>query len=366
VTTDAPGAAACNDGTRQVTYRRGAPMAAPENVFQWHSLNGVCGGSGGVVGQHYAVDRVDDRQFLAAQLVEIDTGGPLAVRAIVADDGSWERAQLVDVGTGAPCGHGYRVVDERTVLDVCAPQGVGLTGNSFAGPDCAGEPLIVVPDDGTCEVTQFVTDGVDWWRVGPAYEGEVYELWQDECVPGDIDVDVLGVYERGEAIDPPSTIAYERVPVPDGDGERLQPWGVLVDGVPTLLTRHESSWYDATLAAPCDAVELPEGGRICAHAIDNGPPREWGDPECTSVPLFGSFSSAALPPLVVRTEYDGCRLLALEAQTVVGPWRGAVYERDVESGACTPFDDRDPNREYLQLGNYVQLADLPPLVIETL
>lgn len=360
---DAVGAAQCDTGPRQVTFRRGGPIPAPEHFGDWSPITGECGGGSPPVGDHYALDRVDDDDFLAAVFVDEDVGGVLGVRSIVAEDGSWERAQLLDVGTGLPCSPSTQVVDGESVAK-CLIARYDPYSALYAGADCSGDPLIHFDDDGTCNLPPFTNVGDDWWSLGPRYEGETYGVFQNVCTAYPIDLDAAALFERGDAIEAPTFADYTRAAAPEAEGDRLQLYGVVLEGAPVPLTRIPWDWYDATLDAPCSAVALADGGHICAHETMNGPPRQWGDAECAMIPLAHSFTSVPAP-IVVRVEFDGCREIAQDASAVFGEWTEAVYELDRETDECTPSDDAE-NSTFLQLGSSVQLADLPPLVIETL
>jgi hypothetical protein len=333
---------------------------APEDFHEWKASHGRCMFGGVAIGDHYALDRVDDRDFLAAQVVDLDEGGPLAVRTIVAEDGSWERAQLLHAETGRPCAAVWKLVGDEP-LEVCALESIGATGNAFASSDCSSHDVVRVTDDGTCDLPPFASDGVDWWGIGEPYVGDVFALYDTECAAVEILADVEVLFERGDPVDAPTTVEYVRALAPDGEDDRLQPWGVEVDGVPQRLTRHEGGWYDAVLEFPCQEVALPEGGLACAPATTDEP-QDWGDPECARIPVVRAFEGAT-PPILVRAHFDGCRLVAEDAQGVVGPWTEPVYRID-ETGACTAIDTE--GGMFVQVGSYVDLADLPALVVETL
>lgn len=360
---DAPGAAECDAGTRQLSYRRGAPQAAPAVLWEWSSFSGQCVSAGEVVGDHYGIDRADDDMFLAAQLVDEPGDGGLMIRAAVFDDGSYERMQLLDAATSRPCSPHLVLVDEAAVEE-CRVDDIGAVGRVFATADCASDALVVVSDDGSCEPPALASDGTTWWQVGDVFVGDAYTVVDDSCTLF-VATGTEVLRERGAEAPAPDFAPVIRAALPIG--ERLQPWGVVIDGAPLQLTHMQSdaTWWDATLAHACEPVELAEGGRICAHAITY-PQNEtlWGDPECVATPLVRRHE-AEPPPIVVSVVDDGCRTVADHARAVVGEWTDPIYELDPRTAICALADEPE-DIGHLQLGNTVQLADLPALTIETL
>lgn len=360
--TDAPGAAQCDAGTRQLAYRRAAPVDSPEMLWEWDAFFGRCMNAGDVVGDHWGVDRAPDEMFLAAQYVDEPGDSGLMIRAAVFDDGSFERVRLVDAATARPCSSQLALTGNE-VVEQCRVDSVGRVGPLFASSDCSGDLLVLVADDGTCDTPALASDGASWWQVGAAFDGTAYWMVDGGCEayePGPAE----SLYTRGSAIEAPTfaPIVYAAVP---GD-DRLQPIGVEVAGAPLQLTHGTGAapWYDATLAFECRPVELAEGGRICAHAIEYPHDQTlWGDAECVATPLV-RLDTDELPPIVVDVVDDGCRTVADQARGVVGEWTDPIYELDPKTSICA-LTEREGIR-HMQLGSAVQLADLPALTIETL
>lgn len=343
-----------------MTFRRGAPITAPDDLWTNNASTG-CKGAALPTGDHYEIDRVDDADFIAATFVD-ELGDSLGVRVIVADDGAWERVHLLDVTTGRPCQQGYELVDGDLISLCTVPAPLSLSP-AYEAAECDGAPLLQLYDDGTCDLPSVASDYENWWELGPRYEGDAWEKSSDECTPYPELQLATSLFERGAPVDPPVFASYERVPVPADEGDRLQPYGIDISGTKTLLSRVETAWYDAVLDAPCSAVALAEGGWICAHATMQHAPTDWGDAECATTPLTWKETNH-VPPIVVRVQDDGCGPTAQDAQAVFGDWEGDVFSVDRRTGECVPSGSARPG-EFLRLGNFVQLAELPTLVVES-
>jgi hypothetical protein len=374
VRTVVPGAAACDDGPRHLVWRRGAPRVMTASVYRYTPGFGSCTSVGGPPGgSYYDVDVIDSDDFVAAQWVDEPGPGGLIVRALVADDGSYERARLVDPTTGQTCSPSPQPSDDGVQWG-CTIDRRAVAGAAFATAACS-EPLVTVDDDGTCGVPTVAVDADGgWWELGERHLGEVFVETDDGCMPREApERELSAFFARGAARDPIAWLPVERVTDPAAETARLQPWSWSAGGDTIALTDGEGlgffddpEWYDAAIAAGCSSEALPIGGRACAISTRRLPYPEdvrWGDPECTAIELLWWFDDPP-PPQISLMSYDDCGGVLAGARAVVGAYQGPVYRRDPDTAACV-IDER-ADETYLQVGNHVDLDDLPTLERSTL
>lgn len=373
VRTTLPGAADCAEGPRQLTYRRGAPRSAPETMSVFDAFAGRCmPAHDASTTSYYELDRVADDLFVGAAIVEEDFEGSPSVRAIVADDGSYERHSLRDPATGVRCTPTATQADDGAVETRCSVDTWPVVGTRYGGPTC-NSMLLSTPDDGTCETPALLEDGDGaWWTVDARHDDAVYYADGGSCYEAPMDAyDVVGFFDRGVPTDPPVALPVERVAIAGAFADdRLQPLGYDLGGgrafeLTGVTAPDGARWVDTVLGQPCVPVRSKAGGYACVGAAmwPHSPQgKRWGDPECNAIELVAQPMPS--PSIVGFYEFEGgCEAMIGEARQVVGPWRGPLHRVDPGSGACVVDDD--PPAEYAQLGEPIWLLDLPRIDVDT-
>lgn len=361
----APGAADCDEGPRQLTFRVGAPTVAPLELWSAPAGMGHCmfvdGGHAG--GDYRELERVDDEMFVAAQWYDEPDGSGIAERVFAAEDGSWERFGLVDPSSGFMCSP-FATIAGHDHWSVECSNWLPSPGWVYAASDCS-DPLLSIADDGTCRLPELVPLGAGAWahlgaRVDdvPSYEGDPETCWPREAD----DWDVLDLYRPGADAPAPDPLRLTHEFVGEG---RLQRVAWRSEGGALHEVTRGSQWYDSALERACESLPVEGGLRVCAVESDRLEPTEvWGDAACEDIELHAHFGGS-VPNSIVLLQDTGCGLVAVEARAVLGLWDGRRYRRDRE-GACVPDLEDGFTPEYVRVGNTVPIFNLPQLTRYTL
>lgn len=362
------GAAECSEGPRHQAYLRGGPIGAG-NVGRFDAYSGSCASFARDYPERYALEPVSDDIFVAGVAVT-EVRGTVQVRAIVAEDGAFVRDRLVHPRFGTVCA-AWQTGDVGVEGLSCGAPSSGSRGFSDAACTSA---VYAVDDDGTCASASssiiVIEDG--WYGIGEAWDGSRYDLdVEGTCAPAEPPTfDPFTYHQLGAPIEPVETPEFAVQVVPEDPG-RLRRVGVAGDGETLVLpgvfssSPHDDTvrWYDSLLDQGCRTADDAEGTLRCFPLPFATPNRVdvWGDPECSSTPLFETAEPPPYPfTRITRVTVDDCGSAEVESlQNVVGPWDGPTY-RMTEGGTCEAEEFPEFISVY-QLGNYAQLDDAPAL-----
>jgi hypothetical protein len=276
--------------------------------------------------------------FVAAELVDLGTGGPIIQRVFDAADGSRLcQGALHDTEREIDCT--LTVAEDGAVR--CLPAASPPT-TVFAEATCTTSTEIVVHDASCGRVTPSFTSRVDgnfcFPRTRLRTTGELLGQKVYQGDPATCTERTFGAQQSALAIGPGvapfgfPAVSVDNVP----GGDRLQRSDAVVEGGPRLGS---TSFFDPELGAPCSFRVMNDESLRCA------PTSSVDAPLATATALFGDALCAAAtvevgimvarclaytPSHATRSEGPGLRVFP-----VIEPYSGPLFTAD---GACTPID----------------------------
>ncbi|HJK99767.1 MAG TPA: hypothetical protein RMF84_21240, partial [Polyangiaceae bacterium LLY-WYZ-14_1] len=340
----------CSFTDRRFQVRRLEPFTTPDTA--WFTDGGECieGGLDTPGGRSFRDDGVLPPQELVGGSFEVvDQPGPVDVRVIRGDDGSFATVGLFVDGVG-PCQPG------RTSDGVlrCLPERTGFPSARFADAECT-EPLGQSDfSDPPCGLPGFIAEtvfdddenvGRRYRRVSGGYAGPTYTESEGNCGPAED----TGARWLRLAEDVPlsafPTLVESTVPVSDAGEPVLELLAAGTEAAGPLLRIDLRALGEACLVVVPEAGEDEEGWCVPGRNLSDN---VWGDPSCTEDRLHVLGDGDASADFYFDNQGTGARCLGIAGVfsgsvfRTVGPYMGDVYRGDASDCAGPVTLDGDP------------------------